>query len=144
MIPTELLDLIRKHEGLRLSPYRCPAGKATIGYGHTGIDVSMSMAPITLEHAEVLLTVDAGKAIASALTNSPALADHPYKLTAIADFIFNLGAGRYRASTLRKRVDAEDWESAAIELQKWVWGGGKKLPGLIARRKAEADLLRGA
>lgn len=141
MIPAELLTLIRKHEGLRLSPYRCPAGKATIGYGHTGIDVSMSMAPITLARAEELLAADAGQAIANALTYSPGLAGHPCKLAAIADFVFNLGAGRYRASTLRKRVDAEDWESAAIELQKWVWGGGKKLPGLIARRKEEADLL---
>ena len=63
------------------------------------------------------------------------------KHSAIADFCFNLGTTRYKASTLKRRVDAGDWHGAAEELEKWVWGGGKKLPGLVARRKAEANLL---
>jgi len=48
---------------------------------------------------------------------------------------------RYRSSTLRKRVDAQDWAGAKQELARWVYGGGKKLPGLIRRRAAEATLL---
>jgi lysozyme len=61
--------------------------------------------------------------------------------SAIADFCFNLGTTRYKASTLKRRVDAGDWPGAAEELAKWVWGGGQKLPGLVARRAAESLLL---
>lgn len=73
---------------------------------------------------------------------SPVLWFAEDKHAAIADFCFNLGTSRYKASTLKRRVDAGDWEGAADELAKWVWGGGKKLPGLVARRAAEVELLR--
>lgn len=73
---------------------------------------------------------------------SPVLWFDEDKHSAIADFCFNLGTTRYKASTLKRRVDAGDWQGAAEELQKWVWGGGKKLPGLVARRAAEVELLR--
>jgi lysozyme len=62
-------------------------------------------------------------------------------LAAVSDFTFNLGAGKLRASTLRRRLLAEDWEGAPHELRKWVFGGGKKLPGLVRRRAAEAALI---
>lgn len=62
-------------------------------------------------------------------------------LAAITSFLFNLGAPRYRASTLRRRVDAEDWPEACAELLKWTRGGGRILPGLVKRRSAEAELL---
>jgi lysozyme len=48
---------------------------------------------------------------------------------------------RYKSSTLRKRVDALDWNGANTEIRKWVMGGGKSLPGLVKRREAEALLL---
>lgn len=65
------------------------------------------------------------------------------KLCAIADFAYNLGLGRLRASTLRRRVNEEDWAGAAAELAKWVNGGGRKLPGLVKRRAVEAAILLG-
>ena len=55
-------------------------------------------------------------------------------LASIVDFTFNLGAGRLQTSTLRRRVNQRDWSGAAIELRRWVYGGGKVLPGLIIRR----------
>ena len=63
------------------------------------------------------------------------------RLSAIADFCYNLGTTRYKSSTLRRKVRDSDWLDAADELQKWVWGGGRKLPGLVLRRQAEAALL---
>lgn len=63
------------------------------------------------------------------------------RLAAIVDFTFNLGAGRLQTSTLRRRVNQRDWSSAACELRRWVYGGGKVLPGLVARRAAEAVIL---
>ena len=142
MIPEALQALIRKFEGLRLKPYRCPAGVPTIGYGHTGPDVSMDMKPISEPVAEAMMQQDAATFHRAAGKLSPRLwLEGDDKHAAIADFCFNLGTTRYKASTLKRRVDAGDWQGAAEELQKWVWGGGKKLPGLVARRKAEANLL---
>ena len=46
-----------------------------------------------------------------------------------------------KRKTLRKRVDAQDWQGAARELRKWVFGGGRKLPGLVLRREAEAQRI---
>jgi len=52
-----------------------------------------------------------------------------------------LGAGRLQTSTLRRRVNQMDWAGATLELRKWVHGGGRVLPGLVARRQAEIALL---
>jgi lysozyme len=63
------------------------------------------------------------------------------RLAAIVDFTFNLGAGRLQTSTLRRRINQRDWAAAANELGRWVYGGGKVLPGLVARRRAALALL---
>ena len=137
-----LLALIRKFEGLRLKPYLCPAGVPTIGYGHTGKDVTLSMAPISEPVAEATMHQDAEVFMRAAGNLSPVLWFDEDKHAAIADFCFNLGSSRYKASTLKRRIDVGDWEGARDELAKWVWGGGRKLPGLVARRAAEAGLLK--
>jgi lysozyme len=53
----------------------------------------------------------------------------------------NLGGGRLQTSTLRQRINQRDWAAAAKELRRWVYGGGRVLLGLVARRKAEVALL---
>ena len=63
------------------------------------------------------------------------------RLSAIADFAYNLGLGALRASTLRRVVNAGNWEAAKVQLMRWVQGGGRVLLGLVKRRKAEANLL---
>jgi lysozyme len=67
--------------------------------------------------------------------------DSPGRLAALIDFTFNLGSGQLRASTLRKRVNAGDWDAVPAELRKWVRGGGRVLRGLVLRRGAEAALI---
>ncbi|MCG9025461.1 glycoside hydrolase family protein [Laribacter hongkongensis] len=59
----------------------------------------------------------------------------------MVDFTFSLGAGRLQTSTLRPRVNQRDWIAVGRELQRWVYGGGKVLPGLVARRQVEAWVL---
>ncbi len=143
-----LYNLIRDFEGLRLKPYLCPAGVPTIGYGSTrysdGTPVKLSDPAISQDVAEEMMRVDAERFAYSVLKVSPVLSLpwHASRLCAIADFAYNLGMTRYKASTLRRRVDEGRWGEAASELSKWVWGGGKKLPGLIKRRTAEAVLLQ--
>ncbi len=139
MVPERALELAKKFEGLRLSSYKCPAGIWTIGYGHTG-DVKPGQ-KISEEQAETLLQVDMIKAVNSALKYCPILALDQNKLASIGDFVFNLGEGRLKISTLRRRINEQNWSEARRELAKWVWGGGRKLPGLVLRRKAESILL---
>lgn len=137
--------LCRQFEGLHLKPYLCPAGKPTIGYGATyyenGRLVSLADPPITKERAEQLLAWHLKTVFApGAMALCPDI-DTPQCLAAIIDFAFNLGLGRLRASTLRRRINAGDWSGAAVELAKWNKSGGQVLRGLVRRRNAEISLL---
>lgn len=131
--------LIRRFEGLRLRAYLCPAGVPTIGYGSTGPDVKLGQA-CTVEEAENRMAGDAAVFLAGACAAVPT-AQTAGRQAALADFAYNLGLTRLRASTLRKRALAGDWDGVRVELAKWVRGGGRVLPGLVTRRRAEADLL---
>lgn len=128
--------VVQRHPFVLAAPYVCPAGYWTIGYG---ILCRQDHLPITLEEGEVMLAAAVPAYVAHALRLSPRLSGK--RLVAIADFVFNLGPTRYAASTLRRRVNESDWERASEEIQRWVWGGGRKLPGLVLRRAAEARLL---
>ena len=147
-VPQAAIDLAKRFEGFhrvpkhdpgRAHPYICPAGYWTIGYGHL---CDPKHPPITEEEAEVYLARDLQTALAATLRYCPVLATEPEgRLAAIVDFTFNLGAGRLQTSTLRRRVNQLDWAAAAQELRRWVYGGGKVLPGLVVRRESEIKLL---
>ncbi len=137
--------LARRFEGLYLKPYICPAGVPTIGYGATfyedGRHVEMTDPPITKERAEeLLLWMVRTKFLPAVVVLCPSV-DNPNRLAALIDFAFNLGAGRLRSSTLRKKVNAGEWDAVPTELRKWNKGGGKVLRGLTIRREAEIALL---
>lgn len=139
-------ELCRHFEGFRSKPYICPAGYPTIGYGTVwkpdGTKVSMDDPAITKEVAnDWMMRELRGNYAAGVLKASPGLITNPGALAAMIDFAYNLGTGRYRASTLRRRIDAQDWEGAKQQLGRWVRGGGIILPGLVRRRKAEAALF---
>lgn len=132
------IELIKRYEGLRLKPYLCAAGYPTIGYGH--LVASLRVPAITAEEAERLLKIDlfVAESAVLRLVRVP-LTDGQFD--ALVSFVFNLGSGRLQASTLLRRLNAGDYQGAALEFRKWVYGGGRKLPGLIARREAEAALF---
>ena len=149
MVPQSAIELAKRFEGfekrvkrgteIAAIPYVCPAGFWTIGYGHL---CAQDHPPITQDEAEAYLAQDLVKALSATLRYCPVLATEPERrLAAIVDFTFNLGAGRLQTSTLRRRINQRDWTSAALELRRWVYGGGKVLPGLVARREAEYWLL---
>lgn len=113
----------------------------TIGYGTTGPGINADTR-WTHEDALAALNADATLAALGVLKLSPGLAAEPdSRLAALISFAYNLGLGAYRASTLRHRVNDADWPEAAQELLRWVRAGGRVLPGLVARRTAEAALL---
>ncbi len=148
-VPKTAIELAKRFEGferrvkrgteITAIPYVCPAGYWTIGYGHLCDAVHP---PITEIEAEVYLVHDLQTAMAATLRYCPVLATEPEgRFAAIADFTFNLGAGRLQTSTLRRRINQRDWIAAGQELRRWVYGGGRVLPGLAARREAEVRLL---
>lgn len=137
--------LARRFEGCYLTPYICPAGVPTIGYGATyyenGVSVKLTDPKITKERAEELLLWMIRKVYLPAVIQlCPAIiGESAGRIAAIIDFAFNLGAGNLKSSTLRKKINLNDWDAVPTELRKWIKGGGKVLRGLVLRREAEIE-----
>lgn len=141
------IELIKRHESLRLQAYRCPAGVWTIGYGHTGGvksgDVISEMQAIDLLRTDL--------AVAERAVLSSGLRLNQNQFDALVSFTFNVGVGRPRShpkgpggflgSTLlfKAMQDVND-PSIADEFRKWKYGGGRVLPGLVKRREEELKL----
>ncbi len=138
-VTEEGLNLIKRFEGFSPTIYTCPAGYSTIGYGHVVLahEQDQLAAGITQSEAAELLRKDVRIAERAVLRLiSVPLTDGQFD--ALVSFTFNLGAGALQRSTLRRKVNRGEHESVPADLMKWVWAAGKRLPGLISRRKAEA------
>jgi lysozyme len=116
---------------------------ATIGYGTVykpnGATVTMQDAPITKETAEEWLKHQLQtECLPAAVRMTPNLVGNEPAIGAIADFVYNLGASRYKTSTLRHRLKTKNWSEAQYEIRRWTRANGKVLRGLQLRREAEA------
>lgn len=131
------LGIIRHFEGLKLKAYKCPAGVWTIGYGHTkGVK---SGQVITKDQATTLMRGDLLPV--EKWLNGCGVELKQNEFDALASFAFNLGLNALSGSTLMKKVRLKASKAEIrAEFGRWVISKGKKLPGLVARRKAEADL----
>lgn len=134
------IDFIKKEEGLVLNAYLCPANVWTIGYGHTnGVKKGDK---ITEEQAEDFLVND--------LLYSERVVNKMVKVKlnqnqydALVSFVFNVGSGNFINSTLLKKLNAgANSDEICVELRRWVFSKGKKLPVLIARRQRECELYQ--
>jgi len=153
-VSEETLNLIKYFEGLHkvygntIIPYRDAVGFWTIGYGHL-ITRDRSLKPFPnglkiesiseLHATKVLLAEDLEKFERGVirLIKVP-LTDGQFG--ALVSFSFNLGLGSLQASTLRKKVNEENHEEASKQFNRWVFAGGRKLKGLVLRRRAESQL----
>jgi len=134
-------DLIKKFEGLRLTPYYCSAGHKTIGYGHVIRQDEAIGNRINKEQAESLLEDDIRKAenILHRYCNVPLTENQQ---AALISFIFNCGVGAFQSSTLRQKLNRGEYMKAADEMLKWVYTkGGIKLQRLMKRRRIEQSLF---
>ena len=107
-------EMIKRHEGLRLFPYVCPAGKLTIGYGRNLEEVGISKG-----EAEALLMNDIWRAEREIEKLFPGakLRFNEARYAALVDMMFNLGAARFRGfRKMIQAVRAENWDLAAKEL----------------------------
>jgi lysozyme len=138
------LELIKSFEGLKLKPYLCPAGIATLGFGNTyypdGKKVKLTDAAITKEKAEELLkhlVVSYEKAVDSFCRDDIS----QNQFDALVSFAYNVGVGNLQKSTLIKKVNANPQDpTIRAEFMKWNKAAGRVLTGLTRRRTAEANL----
>lgn len=134
------IPFIAKHEGFRAKAYKCPAGILTIGYGHTeGVQEGDE---ITQEKALDLLEKDIQKAaLGLATCINVTVSEGQY--IALASLAFNVGPTYVKRSCpklLRNLNAGRDYE-AAQEFLDIVKSNGKVLPGLVRRRREEAELF---
>jgi lysozyme len=135
-------ELIKRFEGLRLDSYRCSAGVATVGFGHTGPDVRMGMT-ITPGEAERLLAKDLARfetGVTAMLTGVPTTED---EFAAFVALSFNIGLHAFARSTVLRRHKQGNKVGAANAFLMWNKAGGRILPGLVRRREAERELYLG-
>jgi lysozyme len=136
-----LIPLLKEFEGCKLKAYKCPAGIWTIGYGCTGAEVCEGLT-WSQANADQHLLQRAIDAISQLLDASPILHnENPERIAALASFVYNLGIGNYNKSSLKFRVNQNDWIAAQTEIKKWNKAGGVALSGLTKRRAKEAELL---
>jgi len=134
------LDLIKHFEGLVLKAYKCPAGVWTIGYGHTkdvqpGDEWSESNADYMLE-----VEMEEYEGYINDSVTAPINQD---QFDALVSWVYNLGGGNLKASTMLKVLNAGQYEEVPAQMMRWNKAGGKVLEGLTRRRQAEANLFMG-
>ena len=147
----EGLELIKKYEGLRLSPYICPAGVPTIGYGTTvypdGRPVTMSDSKITAAKATAYLKTEVARyedQIDEWTTGRAA----DYELAAMTSLAYNIGLSAFCKSSVLRLYKAGKLKEATAAFALWnkarVDGSLIVLPGLVARRAEEAAMFANA
>jgi len=149
------IKVIKHHEGVRTTPYQCPALLWTIGVGHV-IDPTHARVPlaerkslpipdgwnrkISMEEVDDILRKDLATFERGVERFCPVQLTQG-QFDALVSFSFNVGLGTLQRSTLRQKVLRGDMEGAAEEFLKYTIGGGKVLKGLVNRRNDERAMF---
>lgn len=139
------INLIKQFEGFSASPYRCPAGIPTIGYGSTRYEddtaVKMTDSSITETRAAQIMAATLGGEYEAAVNRYVTVPLTQNQFDALVDFCYNCGAQNLRTSTLLKLLNKGDYAGAAGQFGVWVRAEGHVLNGLVKRREAERALF---
>lgn len=133
------LELIKKYEGFSSQAYKCPAGVWTVGYGHTGYDVTESTT-ITMEEAELLLKKEVEK-ICDQISFLLDVKLTQNQLSALVSLVYNVGPNAFKNSRLLKRINLKD--NPELVAKEWIEFNkinGKISTGLLRRRAEEVSL----
>ena len=143
IVSERALEVIGNAEGCRLAPYKCPAGLKTDGIGNThnvqdGIKTKAQIA------VDWVRNIESAQDCLQQSTDLKLMTQG--QIDAFTSFIFNTGCSRFRHNRdgsdtrIYKKIKRHNFTAACHELRFWVYGGGKKLPGLIKRRDKEKEL----
>jgi lysozyme len=144
---TIAVNMAKGFEGFRAGPYPDPASGGepwTIGYGSTrdaqGNPVTPTTAPVTEAQATALAERDMALSFqaVAAVIKAPMTVN---ETAAVMDFIYNVGAGNFKNSTLLRLINLGQYEAAAKEFEKWDMAAGRVMAGLLRRRVAEEQLF---
>lgn len=148
----EALDLLRNYEKFSPTVYPDKGGVATIGYGMTKYEIP----GLTLQSTNELTESQAAKMLEDRVENKfiPKVKElvkvplNVNQLGALASFMYNVGEPNFTSSTMRRKLNAGDYEGALNEFPKWNKVRNKKgepepAEGLTDRREAEMALFRG-
>lgn len=140
-----MIDIIKKYEGFRSKPYLCPANVVTIGYGSTtypnGTKVTLKDKEISEKTATDMLLSYINKNIIPVMNSCIKTQLNVYQTSAIISFIYNVGPGNFKSSTLLKMINIDpDDIDIKEQFLRWNKAGGKVLKGLTNRRSEEAEL----
>ena len=136
------LEALKEHEGFRDKAYLDTGGVWTIGYGTikcSGVPVEAGQ---TCTNQEALEWLKADTAWAQTAVNQ--LVTVPLKQNmydALVSFVYNVGVGAFKNSTLLKLLNEGNYRSAANQFTRWVFDNGKEIPGLVSRRLVEQALF---
>lgn len=132
------LEIIKHFEGFRSEAYLCPAGVWTIGYGTTsGVRKGQR---VTEAQATEMLQRDVGK-FERVIKDYVRVCLRQREFDALVSFVYNVGPGNFRNSTLLRLLNEGEYEEVYAQLQRWNRAGGRVLSGLIRRREAEGVLF---
>jgi lysozyme len=132
------LDALKQREGLVLVEYLDTAGKRTIGYGHLCAPWESWPAGITAGEAAELLRGDVSTA-ESAVAAAVAVPLEQDQFDALVSFVFNVGAGAFKNSTLLRLLNAGDYDGARAQMARWIYvtrDGAKQYDNGLANRRA--------
>ncbi len=140
------LALIKRFEGCSLKAYPDPAtGGApwTIGYGwtrpvdgvavHPGMEINQAKAEQLLRCGIVSYEQDISKLVRVRINQN--------QFDALVSLAWNIGTRAFSTSTLLQKLNSGDYLGAADQFLRWVNAGGREMPGLVTRRRAERDLF---
>lgn len=143
-INSEGLAIIKASEGFYPKPYLCPAGVPTIGYGTTiypnKTKVTLDDSEITLQQGEHYLAYEC-KAVEDQIKSVVLAPLTINQFSALVSFVYNVGIGNFRASTMLRLINNKEYEAASNEFPKWRLAGGQIMQGLVIRRENERQLF---
>lgn len=146
------VDFIKSVEGHKNNVYLDVAGLPTIGVGHLltqselasgtvdihGKDYTYSKGLSDTQVNELLIQDLLFTELAVNSAVSVDLTQNQYN--ALVSFVFNVGVGAFRKSTLLDILNQEDYDGVPKQLKRFVYSAGKKIPGLVNRRAREIEL----
>lgn len=133
------LELLKSCESCSLTAYRDSGDILTIGYGHTGQDVTKGLI-INQEKADALFRQDLER-FEDGVSRSLTRPANENQFSAMVCFAYNVGLTAFRVSTLLKQFNLGDLQGAADQFPNWDMVKGQVIPGLVARRAKERALF---